>query len=332
MPPLSRPMQDPRVAIYIRDLFDRAERLRMPEVFVEPHPDALYHVPNRHGISVTALRTGSLSREQLTTILTYRLVQYLATDLVDPAMVCATRMEHDPLDGVSPDDIHVIAGSPETGRLFCYMVLRALDATPATATMRVRNRPLFPVEEAFGWGVFSRLNILPDLPVTRVLELSRFVKNHEFDARHAGSVRSPVEMGVALYHILCDAPNHTFAAVVGDLEERGAKRNLDFFHIPTVLLHGSEPATAEQGFLRWAARSRTFLPFAFLVTDFARQQERVAMIEAALELADAHCIRAVLALKRQLDVPKSSMEPVEQCPSPRSSRHDRVYQPAHLQR
>jgi hypothetical protein len=50
---------------YVRDLLDRAAAVRLPELFASPHPDALYQLPNRHGVSVVALRTSSLSQEQL---------------------------------------------------------------------------------------------------------------------------------------------------------------------------------------------------------------------------------------------------------------------------
>jgi hypothetical protein len=148
---------------YVRDLLDRAAALRLPELFASPHPDALYQLPNRHGVSVVALRTSSLSQEQLTQILTYRLAQYLRVDLIDPSMVYQERMEHDLLTNVSAKDIHVIAGVPETGQILCYMVLRALMA-PSTATMRSQNRPLFPVEQAFGWGIY---NVCPSCLIYR---------------------------------------------------------------------------------------------------------------------------------------------------------------------
>jgi hypothetical protein len=298
---------DSAVAAHVHGLLERADRVRLPELFAVPHPNALYHRPNRHGVSVIALRTTSLSQAQLTQLLTYRLAQYVCVDLVDPLMVYQERMEHDPLSSVSANDIHVIAGTPETGQILCYMALRAI-AAPPTATLHTRNRPLFPVEQAFGWGVYNHLPILRDLTVARVLELSRFVKNHQLDPRDEGIVRSPVEMGVALYRILCTSPTHRSGAVVGELEERVAKRNLDFFHIPTILLREAVPATAEDGFLGWAAQSRTFSPFAFLVADFARQQERVAAIEQALDLSGSHGIRALLALKRDIQVPLSSLE------------------------
>jgi hypothetical protein len=296
---------------YVGDLLDRAAALRLPELFASPHPDALYQLTNRHGVSVVALRTSSLTQEQLIHILMYRLAQYLSVDLIDPSMVYQERMEHEPFSTVSAKDIHVVAGSPETGQIFCYMVLKTLEMALPAASLRSQNRPLFPVEQAFGWGIYNRLPILPNLPITQVLELSRFVKNHQLDSRDQGGARSPVEMGVALYRILCDSLRQEIAAVVGVLEERVAKRNLDFFHIPTVVIRGVAPCGIPAAYTSDSFRSRKFYPFAFLVSDFARQTARLAAIERALEQPGEQGIRALLALKRDSEIPRSSMEPRE---------------------
>ncbi len=247
---------------YVHDLLDRAAALRLPELFASPHPDALYQLPNRHGVSVVALRTSSLSQEQLTHILTYRLAQYLITGMIDSDFIYQTQMAHEPFSTVSAKDIHVVAGSPETGQIFCYMVLRMLEVALPAASLRTQNRPLFPVEQVFGSGIYNHLNILPNLPIAQVSELSRFVKNHQLDSRDLGGTRSPVEMGVALYRILCYSLRQEIAAVVGVLEERVAKRNLDFFHIQTVVIRGVAPCGIPAAYANDSFRSCTFYPFA----------------------------------------------------------------------
>ena len=100
-------------------------------------------------------------------------------------------------------------------------------ALPA-ASLRTQDRPLFPVEQVFGWGIYNHLNILPNLPIAQVSEFARFVKNHQLDSRDPGGARSPVEMGVTLYRILCHSLRQESTAVVGVIEEQDAKRNLDF--------------------------------------------------------------------------------------------------------
>jgi hypothetical protein len=296
---------------YVADLLDRAAAVRLPELFASPHPDALYQLPNRHGISVVALRTSSLSQQQLTHILTYRLAQYLITGMIDADVIYQTQMIHEPFSSVSANDIHVVAGSPETGQLFCYMVLSKLEVALPAASLSTQNRPLFPVEQVFGSGIYNHLNILPNLPIAQVSELARYVKNHQLDSRDPGGARSPVEMGVALYRILCDAPRQEIAAVVGVLEEQVAKRNLDFFHIPTVLIRGLAPCGMPAAYASDSFRSRKFYPFAFLVSDFARQTSRLAAVEWALDQPGEQGMRAVLALKRDSEFDRSSLEPRE---------------------
>src|SRR5262245_49937442 len=101
------------MATPLNDLLDLRAPIRLPELFSDPPSDALYYLPDRHGVSVVAVRTTSLSANQLRAILTYRLAQYVIARQVDARMVYAKRMEHEPLSNVSADDIHVIAGSPE---------------------------------------------------------------------------------------------------------------------------------------------------------------------------------------------------------------------------
>jgi hypothetical protein len=128
---------------------------------------------------VVALRTSSLSHEQLTHILTYRLAQYLSTGMIDSDVIYQAQMIHEPFSSVSAKDIHVVAGSPETGQIFCYMVLNTVEVALPAASLRSQNRPLFPVEQVFGLGIYNHLNILPNLPIAQVWELARFVKNHQ---------------------------------------------------------------------------------------------------------------------------------------------------------
>jgi hypothetical protein len=297
--------------VYVRDLLDRAAAIRLPELFASPHPDALYRLPNRHGVSVVALRTSSLSQEQLTHILTYRLAQYLITGMIDSDVIYQTQMAHEPFSSVSAKDIHVVAGSPETGQIFSYMVLKTLELALPAASLRTQDRPLFPVEQVFGWGIYNHLNILPNLPIAQVSELARYVKNHQLDSRDQGGTRSPVEMGVAFYRIFCHSLRQEIAAVVGVLEERVAKRNLDFLHVPTVVIRGLAPSGIPAAYASASFRSRKFCPFAFLVSDFAQQTSRLAAVEQALERPGEQGIRALLALKRDSEFDASSLEPRE---------------------
>src|SRR5262245_45385327 len=178
---------------FIRQLLDRAALVRLPELFRDVHPDTLYQLRDREGVSVTALRTSSLDPGQLVKILTYRLAQYVTIDFVDRQLVYQEGLEHEPVESVAADDIHILAGAADTGELLCYLTIRSAPPQPPGATLRQADRPLFPVEKLFGHGVFNRLRILPDLPVTRVRELGRFVKNQRLGAFDERAFRAPIE-------------------------------------------------------------------------------------------------------------------------------------------
>jgi hypothetical protein len=109
--------------------------------------------------SVVALRTPSLSEEQLIGILTYRLAQYLLANQLDPQLIFERRLQHEPRANVSGADIHVMAGVSETGELLCYITLKAIPVEAGEVKFGSPDRPLFPVEEVFGWDVYSsRIN------------------------------------------------------------------------------------------------------------------------------------------------------------------------------
>jgi CRP-like cAMP-binding protein len=297
---------------YVRNLLDRAAALRLPELFASPPSDALYYLPNRHGVSVVVLRTTSLNHDQLIKIMTYRLAQYIAINYVDTQMVYETRLEHEPLTNVSPDDIHILAGSADSGEILCYMVMKTVT-TPPAVTFRTRERAQFPVEQVFGWGVFNRLQILPDLPLGQVREMGRFVKNQQIDPISEMAARAPAEVGVAILKLLSGALGTEVAACIGDIEEGVAKRNLDLFHIPTVVIHGVIPYVPEDAFVfPGCYQYRTRYPFAFLCSDIPLA--RLAAIEAALAQPGRQGIRALLALRRDTLIARSSLLPSEGLP------------------
>lgn len=297
---------------YARALIDAAAGITIPELFAGTHSDALYQVADRHGVSVVVLPTPALSEEQLIALMKYRLAQYLAINFVDARMIFEAGIEHEPLSGVSDQDVHVIAGSAATGEVLCYAAIKAAPDAPAGVTLRDRERPLFPVEKVHGWGIFNRLRVLPDLPVNKIRELGRFVKNqrlHTFDELGA---RGPVEVGVALFRALAGPLRLDIEAIVGDLEEGVAKQNLDFFHVPMVVLHGTVPYEAEASYFFPRYQYCTVYPFGALSADVSRLMlARLDAIERALEQPGKQGLLALFALKRDLASPRSALEPPE---------------------
>ena len=194
--------------------------------------------------------------------------------------------------------------------------------------MRTRGRPQLPVERAFGEGVFDRLAVLPDLPVARVRELGRFVKNQRMAPLDERLTRAPVEVALAIGRTLLGALRTDVAALVGGLEEHVFKRVLDFVHFPTVVVHGAIPYVAESTYYHPLYVRRQSLPFAVLCDDIAAHAtERLTAIELALGKGVAAVIacgaaprRLRAAWSRPAACPRS---PMPRCPT-RTSRCPRA--------
>lgn len=302
---------DPEVQAYCRALMDRAAAVRLPELFSRPLPGALYRVPDRSGITTLGLRRSDLPDDPLVELLRYRMGQYLhpSISIIDPRLVCEARMEHEPLENESPGDIHFISGLAETGEVLCYAVLRALPGAPPGATLRDRERPFFPVEKVHGSGVFNRLALLPDLPVTHIFELGRYVKNHFLHPLNERNARAPSEIALAVFRTLGGPLRDEVLAFVGDLEEGIAKKTLDFFHIPTLLIRGVVPYSPEESYFFPRNQYCTVYPFASLTADLAGTRGRLDQIEAALETPGREGLKRLFELKESSLAPPSSLEP-----------------------
>ena len=310
----NRPVMEsdpPEITAFVHNLVEEAARCRLPELFSLGHRDALYRLPDRHGVSVVALRTSSLSEGQLNKLMRYRLAQYLQVNFVDRQMVYEARMMQEPLSSVTPDDIHVIAGDAATGELLCYITSMAAPTAGAGATLRDQDRRLFPVELAHGRGIYDRLRVLPDLPIARVREWGRFVKNHRAEARPELMARAPVEVILASLRLLGGRLHGEIDAVIGDFEERVAKQNMDFFHIPMVVIHGTVVHVDKTSYKYPMYRNRNHFPFAFLVSDLTPVRSRADDIERALDAPGKAGLEALFALKDSAGEIRSSLEPSE---------------------
>jgi hypothetical protein len=308
----SRSEPDQAAQAFAQQLIDAAGGLRLPELFASPPAGTLYHQADRHGVTTLVLHTSDLTDEQLGKLMRYRLAQYLAVQFVDLNMIYADRLEHEPLSGVYPNDVHVLSGATATGEILCYSTVKAAPDAAAGLTLRDRERPLFPVEKVHGWGVYNRLRVLPDLPLTKVRELGRFVKNqrlHTFDELGA---RAPVEVGVALFRTLSGPLRLEIDAIICDLEEGVALQNLQFFHVPMVVIHGTTPYEAEASYFFPRYQYCVVYPMAALSSDISRDMiARLDAIEEALEQPGKRGLLGLFALKRDIRLPKSSLEPPE---------------------
>jgi hypothetical protein len=298
---------EPEVDAFIRALLDRAAAIRLAALFQSRHPEALYWVGDRHGVTTVALRTTSLTEEQLVAIMTFRLAQYLMAHQLDPRLIYADQLAYEPLENVSDHDVHVVAGAAATGELLAYGTFKALVDIGPEVRMRDTNRPLFPVEEVFGRGVFDRLKILPDLPVRRVREAGRLMKSHRHAALDESAARAPVELLLAAFRLVKDGLHNEIDACIGDLEMGVAKKNQDFFHLPTVIPRGVVPYAPEgtYGYFNYAKRAR--YPYAFLSADIS--DNRLIEIERALCLPAKAGLVALLGLKHDASSLPSNLVP-----------------------
>ena len=298
---------------FAESLLERAARLRLPELFGRPRPEAVYQVRDRGGVSVVMLETQALSEQELAAVLRFRLAQYLAVGFADPRAVFESGLEHEPLSSVPPSDFHVLAGDAHDGEILCYLAVRGSAPLWPGQRMRSHIRRPFPVEELHGMGIYDRLAVLPDLPVAKVREIGRFVKSQGLHGRDELGVRAPVEVLLALIRGILGPLRSQVDALVGEVEEGVVKRNLDFFNVPTVLVRGTVSYEAPSWFIGHAGR--TFYPFALSVPDVgARSLPRVDAIENALALPGRKAVLELLALKRTAAPPRSRLEPPEGLP------------------
>ena len=300
---------DDQVAAYVHSVVEAASAIRLPELFAAPQPNALYFLPNRHGVAVTALRSTDLSEEQLIQLLQYRLAQYLSIQYVEPRIVYTEQLWHEPRSFVSADDVHVIAADATTGELLCYLVIESVGDVPPEATLRERDRPLIALERDHGWGIYNHLRVLPDLPLGRVREIGRFAKNQRLPLRDERVIRAPIEILVAVAHMLSGSSRGEVDAVVGGAEEDVVLDKLAFFQLPLVTIHSTVALPQADAYLYPMFLHHNHYTFAFLVADVQRTAARVAAVERALTQLGKQALPELLRLKREARTPRSTLEP-----------------------
>jgi hypothetical protein len=294
------------MSAFIDSVTSRGAQQRMPSA---DHDGALLRACH-HGVAVVVLPTRALSEQERLGILRYRLAQYLLLGYFDASVVERERMEHEPRDVVTEDDIHLVAGDERSGQILCYATLRAAAVADATALMRDLDRPVFPVERAFGRAVYQRLTGLGDVPVATVREFGRFVKNQAVDKLDERLIRSAAEVGLALAQVLRGPLRDDVRALVGGLEEHVVKRTFDVLQFPVVTVHGAVPYVPESSYTWPLYVRRHAFPFAVLRADLERAAPgRAEKLDRALALPGKQGLHALLALRTTAAAPKSSLEP-----------------------
>jgi Cyclic nucleotide-binding domain len=300
---------EPAIAEFIRGLLERAKMIRLGSL-LEGRSDALYQKIDRRGITTVAVKTPSLTTYELEALLQYRLAQYLIVGFLNPIKVYEARLQHEPVSAVTADDVHILSINADSGELLCCLALRAVLGATDKMTLRTDERPMVQTEEIHGLGIFNRLRLLPDLPLKRVREAGRFVKNQQIDKHQELMFRAPVEAGAAFVRILVDSLRLEVEAVVGEFETDVAKRNLDYFHVPLVFLRGTVPHIPEDSIFFPRFHTRPVYPWAFSCRDLDLVRLRLAKIEAALGLPRHDGLLALLEMRGDPAPERSRFEPI----------------------
>jgi hypothetical protein len=285
--------------------------VRVPGLLGAPREGALYRVAGRHGVAVTALPTTSLTGDEVNGLLRFRLAQYLDIGFVDRQVACARDMRSESPAAVAPGDVHVIAGVPGTGEILCYAVVEQPPPAPPGCRVRSADRGLFPVEQVHGTGLYNRLPILPDLPVAKVREMGRFARNQRPTVGRDLVARAVVEACVAVFRLMAGPMRMDVDAVIGDLEENVAKHNLDFLHVPCVVIHGTVPCPDGASHLYPRYQLHTVYPFACLTSDIATALPRLRTVEEALDTPGEAGLLALLRLRSQGAAAPSTLRPAQ---------------------
>lgn len=303
-------------AAYAERLVQAGSSITLPDLTRGRWPSALYRVRDRNGVGVLAVPGEALTEAQEAALLRFRFAQYMAAGFVDTELAHRARMVREPLSEPEAGTVNCLAFSPIDGRLLAYIALRGAAAAPAGTTLRTRQRPLLPLEEHFGWGALNRLRLLPDVPLDRIRELGRFVKNHRPEPYEGLTARAVLEVCVAAFHVLTGPLRGSVDAFVGEFEDVVARRHLEYLHAPFVMVRGGLPAFENAHFLAPALAGRTRYPFAGWVSDANPMRGRLEAVEEALSTPGDAGLAALAALREPAAAEgrRSSLEPPDGMP------------------
>lgn len=293
---------------YVRELIEGARTAAIPELVTGAWSAALHRVHDRGGVGVIAVAASSLNDAQRAMLHRFVVAQYLDAGLLDAELTFQQRLGDESVSQEAVDTVHIVAFSSDDGRLLGSLSLLAPPSAPSGARMTTRARPILPIEEWFGWGVFNRLAVLPDLPLARVRELGRFVKRQDFGPLRLLGVRIALEVCVAAARTLSSALALSVEAFVANLDDAGL-RLLEFLHTPMVVLSGGLPQVPPGNPLRAALVGRDRHLIATLTSDWDTMEGRVAAIETALAKPDAAALLALKALADAAPPGTSSLWP-----------------------
>ena len=293
---------------YVEQVIQAGSLIALPELRAPSLPDAIYHIRDRGGLGTVAIPEPALDERQLEALSRFRFAQYTAAGYADAEVVFRERLDKSPQASyTSPESVHFVVFVVATGELVASMCMLGPPPAPPGVSVARRDRPLFPVEEHFGRGLFDRLERAPQAPIDRLREYGRLAKNMR---RHRGAgSRAVIELILAPMRLGIGEWATAFDVVIGHLDPSRVQRNLEFFHIPLVVMRSGFPYVGPGHPFNPGLESSDRHPFAFAVADLASAASRLDAIEAALELPDSQAIHAFAALKQIPPEKQSSLLP-----------------------
>jgi hypothetical protein len=129
--------------------------------------------------------------------------------------------------------------------------------------------------------------------------MGRFARSRRPAAGRDLVARAVVEASVAIFRLMAGPMRMDVDAVIGDLEENVAKHNLDFLHVPSVVIHGTVPCPDGASHLYPRYQMHTVYPFACLTSDIATALPRLRAVEEALDTPGQAGLLALLRLRSQ---------------------------------
>jgi hypothetical protein len=265
----------------------------LPGLFRAQAPRGALYYRVREGVGMLAIRQRDLSEPQLATILRCRLAHAVMNGDVDPAAATVRDADHEWWFPGTPDDVHLVAATPDDGTILCYMAFATLPGATPEMTLHTSPRPQFEVEDVFGPSIFHGINELRGVPLTAIIEGRRFFRSRALPPTSPVAIRASAELGVAFYRTLVSlSPGVT--AIVGDVEAVGAQANLRHFGLPHFRLADATPVAATP--YPGAVREVRAYPVGLITRDVPAAEPRIAAIEAALARSGKDGIQALFAL------------------------------------
>ncbi len=198
------------------------------------------------GLTTVAVRTSQLPQRYLRALYGFRLAEFLQTGLMDPELVYARALAHEPLPTeVGPESIHICTLDAD-GRIVGYVSLQGAP-DPAPRALTDTGRQPFPVEAAHHVDVLAAF-AAPRRTTHEVFEIKRLIR--------AGGLPRGLARARVPWHLIVGLSRTGMAVgdgiqvIVGDSGEQGALRHLNWFGFELQVTEGTRP-TVDRTQLMW---------------------------------------------------------------------------------